>query len=385
MNAPALATTSTDLLCGPARTSLVAAALDLPAEAAVSARIDRLQRRSDGLSVGYDVTYPSNGQLVRDYLVASTAPVALAASGMARLQHDGVNVALWRHPADPALPGLGPACDLETVAGWLPGARGLEVVTYRPLRRAVIRVRLVGGAQSYLKVVRPGHVDALRQRHALLEHLGAPRVLAHPGSGVLVLSEVAGPTLGAAIAAGDKAPTLAAIEALLDAIPAEAVDLSAVAPWTSTLSEQVLLAPAGGADRLRLQRLSRELSEAILSTGADLPIVATHGDLHGGNLIVGPRGGITGVLDVDRLGPGRRIDDLACLIGHTSLAGALDPSSAGAESSAQAQVWWRDAPHPAALAPRVAAVMVSLVAVLRPGQVTTVLDHVERWLDRALR
>ena len=43
----------------------------------------------------------------------------------------------------------------------------------------------------------------------------------------------------------------------------------------------------------------------------------THGDFHEGQLQVAG-GRIVGLLDVDTLGPGRRVDDLACLVAHLS-------------------------------------------------------------------
>ena len=382
MNSTALAPSPADLLCGSRRTSLVTAALELPTTAAVSVRVDRVQRRRDGVSVGYDVSYRAQGADVRDYLVASTAPLALAASGMARLSQDGVEVALWRHPADPALPGLATACDLASVTAWLPTARDLRIVTYRPLRRAVVQARLMGGASAYLKVVRPHVAAGLRQRHELLGHLGAPRVIAEPTPGLLVLSEVVGPTLGATLATAGAVPSLAAIEALLDAIPAEARELEPTMPWTHTVADQGRLVEMAPALRTRFASLTREVETAVRSTGQNLPLVATHGDLHAGNLILGAGGGIGGLLDVDRLGPGHRVDDLACLIGHTSLAGALDPTPAGAEAAARALAWWREASHPDALAPRIAALMLSLIPVLPATSVPAVLDQAEAWMTQ---
>ena len=41
----------------------------------------------------------------------------------------------------------------------------------------------------------------------------------------------------------------------------------------------------------------------------------THGDFHEGQLFVS-KGLITGMLDIDTMGPGRRADDLACMIAH---------------------------------------------------------------------
>ena len=50
----------------------------------------------------------------------------------------------------------------------------------------------------------------------------------------------------------------------------------------------------------------------------------THGDFHEGQLRVAD-GRIVGVLDVDTIGPGRRADDLACLIGHLSTIQRMNP------------------------------------------------------------
>ena len=43
----------------------------------------------------------------------------------------------------------------------------------------------------------------------------------------------------------------------------------------------------------------------------------THGDFHEGQVHVAD-GRVVGILDVDTIGPGRRADDLACLIAHLS-------------------------------------------------------------------
>ncbi len=44
---------------------------------------------------------------------------------------------------------------------------------------------------------------------------------------------------------------------------------------------------------------------------------ATHGDFHEGQVhVLGGR--VCGLLDVDTIGPGHRVDDLACLVAHLS-------------------------------------------------------------------
>jgi Phosphotransferase enzyme family len=53
----------------------------------------------------------------------------------------------------------------------------------------------------------------------------------------------------------------------------------------------------------------------------------THGDFHEGQLFVAG-GRITGVLDIDTVGPGRRVDDLACLLAHLSTVQRMSPEQA---------------------------------------------------------
>jgi hypothetical protein len=68
-----------------------------------------------------------------------------------------------------------------------------------------------------------------------------------------------------------------------------------------------------------LQGRVDELAGALttIERGIDAPVVPVHGDFHEAQLLVGG-GRITGLLDVDTFGPGRRVDDLATMIGHLS-------------------------------------------------------------------
>ena len=50
----------------------------------------------------------------------------------------------------------------------------------------------------------------------------------------------------------------------------------------------------------------------------------THGDFHEGQVHVAA-GRVVGILDVDTIGPGRRADDLACLIAHLSTIQRMNP------------------------------------------------------------
>jgi Ser/Thr protein kinase RdoA (MazF antagonist) len=53
----------------------------------------------------------------------------------------------------------------------------------------------------------------------------------------------------------------------------------------------------------------------------------THGDFHEGQLFVA-EGRISGILDIDTIGPGRRADDLACLLAHLSTVQRMNPHQA---------------------------------------------------------
>ncbi len=89
-------------------------------------------------------------------------------------------------------------------------------------------------------------------------------------------------------------------------------------------------------------------------------MVPTHGDFHEGQLTVSRVGRgwcVSGLLDVDTVGPGHRVDDLACLVAHAI---ALGPAG-----RAVAERWERQARavvDPEALAVRTAGVLLSLAA-----------------------
>ncbi|MBX9245107.1 phosphotransferase, partial [Actinotalea ferrariae] len=87
-------------------------------------------------------------------------------------------------------------------------------------------------------------------------------------------------------------------------------------------SAAAVAVPARAAE---IARLRDALAEVLARTDAG-PVVATHGDLHEANLLVDD-GALVGLLDVDALGPGHRVDDLACLLAHLSVLPALAPGT----------------------------------------------------------
>lgn len=240
------------------------------------------------------------------------------------------DIVAWRVPHDPWLPGLGPALDPAAMAPLL-AAIGLEAPTlrctlraYRPGRRAVVEVT-GRGVRVFLKVVRPRSVEALQRRHDLLA--GPVPVPASLGwsaeHGIVVLQAIAGRTLRSALLARFGLPGPAALLAVLDALPA-ATDPADVGPadWRGHEWARLLGSVAPElADRV--DALADRLTPFETEAG-EQPTVPVHGDFYEAQLLV-DGGAVTGLLDVDTFGPGRRVDDLATMIGHLSVLAVGSP------------------------------------------------------------
>lgn len=318
------------------------------------------------------------------YLVATTADLPGDAPGIARLTGaDGRTVSVWAHPADPALPALGTATtpallgDLLRAAGDAGTVTDLGVVAYRPLRRAVT-VAATPVGRRWAKALRPDVAAGLVHRLDLLRAAGVrvPATVAH-APGLVVLADATGRPLADHLHAG-AAPAPGAVLDLLDALPVAATAL----PARRT--------PADRLDRYA-DALARALPDApVRAVAADVaavladsdpgPVVATHGDLHPANLWWDgrPGAGALGLIDVDTLGPGRRVDDLACLVAHLTVLPTLDPGYHRVPGLRDAFLAASDrVVDPDALRARAAAVLLSLAA-SRPA------EHLARtWLDQA--
>ncbi|HHU39786.1 MAG TPA: phosphotransferase, partial [Propionibacterium sp.] len=87
-------------------------------------------------------------------------------------------------------------------------------------------------------------------------------------------------------------------------------------PWADAVDHYArMVAAALPAEEERLARIVGRVQSGL--AGIPLGNEATHGDFHEGQVHVAD-GGVVGILDVDTIGPGRRADDLACLIAHLS-------------------------------------------------------------------
>lgn len=238
---------------------------------------------------------------------------------------DGTHdVVVWRVPHDPWLPGMAPALD-PAVTGPLLAGLGLtgqapprgRIRAYRPGRRAVVELT-APGLRAFAKVVRPSRVEALHRAH---ERLAGPVPVPHSlgwsaEHGIVVLQALPGRTLREALLAGFGLPGPAALLAVLDALPDPGSAPVGRPDWRAHEFADLL-----GSVAPELAERTGALAEALVpheARAADEPVVAVHGDHYEAQLLV-DGGRVTGLLDVDTYGAGRRIDDLATMIGHLSV------------------------------------------------------------------
>jgi aminoglycoside phosphotransferase (APT) family kinase protein len=240
-------------------------------------------------------------------------------------------VAVWRFPHDPFLPGLPPAVhrarvrELLDELGAPAGELTLRTRAYRPSRRAVVEVTIDGddaaGRILYLKVLAGDRATELAGMHRQLARVvPVPRVVGvAPEQGILAIEALGGDTLRDAMVAGLPLP------------PAEElVDLSrrfASADLTSRRD------PRAFADPTRhvalLSRLVPEDAATIrrvaqAAVTIDGPLVPVHGDLHDAQVLL-TDGAVTGLLDIDGAGPGLVAEDAGNLVAHLEVLADLHP------------------------------------------------------------
>lgn len=319
-------------------------------------------------SVGY-ATVLDDGST--PYLVASTWVAPEGTPGVATLRQGGTSVTVWAHPDDPRLPALRTACTPELLQQVL-RAHGddvtveqLDVVGYRPLRRAVVRAATADGSERWVKALRPEVADGLVARLTLLREAGVPvpaTVVHEPG--LVVLGRAVGRPVTEHLLDG-AAPDPDTVVDLVRRLPAAGLELPgrpAVADRVRAYAHQLVeripevAAPAAlvvdAVDRLHPETLG--------------PLVVTHGDLHPANLWWQPDGvapGDLALIDVDTVGPGLLVDDLATLVAHLTVLPSLD-------AAYRAAPVWKDlclasfdrVVDPLALRARAAAVVLSLAS-----------------------
>ena len=288
-----------------------------------------IYRPGSELTVRYDATVQwADGRVVDEVLCIGTTKRG-APPGTVPLVADGLEAGLWRYPFDPSLPGLAAAVTppgVAAVAGAIVGARPtLTMRAYRPARRAVVHA--VGDlGEVYLKVVRPSTFDSMVATHRALSDAGlpVPEVLAGDrDAGILVLRALPGDGLRDRLRSGALPwPSAGEVTGVLDRLAGvePVVGMEPVAPIARGLATHLtMLERALGVTDPLIDELRRLLVDGWAASGPEpvMPVGLIHGDLHEAQLLV-DGATITGVLDVDGVGPGDRADDLGRFLGHLS-------------------------------------------------------------------
>lgn len=284
-------------------------------------------------SVGYDVV--ASGMTM--YLVASSVELTEAervASGVVRLESPAGIVHVWEHPDDPKLTGLRLACSssalgpkLSEALGESVNVTGLEMLVYRPMRRAVVRAQLFTASGSrvvYIKVVRPSKAPQVVERHALFEGDGAPECR-DLGSGLVVLEEAHGTPLARHLLSRstktDQLLDPVLLVERLETLPAGGAEFDSRTTVTKKLKRYAHGAIKQGQDARGILELADAIDVVVRRTPAG-PVVVTHGDYNVANIFIddsGPVPHVVSLIDLDTLGPGHLIDDMACLIAHIAV------------------------------------------------------------------
>lgn len=380
------------LLIGPRARDIVRAGLTQlegdPGD--IDVTVERVYYRPDAeATVGYRVHRTDRDQ----FIVVTTAPVGL---DVAKVDLDGITFTLWRHPADPKLPGLVEASDPRIVTEWLafagvPVAAGemvkLRLLSYRPLRRAVLRASL-GERHWFIKLGRRKAFGMLSRRQHLLADAGlGPAVVAEPAPSVLLMAAAPGRPLTQVLADFERGagpvPESAEFVSLLDALPREVAGLRLRPSW----SDRADFHGAAAANRLpdraaEIGLLADRVAELTASTRGEP--VPTHGDFYEANIFVENNHPVC-LIDVDSIGPGQRADDLACLLAH--LAVLPDLSKGRYRRTPQVVARWADVfeqtVDPLALRVRVAGVLLTLVAGTTPTHAEVRLNLALEWALKA--
>ena len=189
---------------------------------------------------------------------------------------------VWRHPNDPALPGLRTAVTpggltsiLNSIAPTV-DSQVVEMITLQPLQRATVRIGWPDDA-VYVKAVPLWRVERVADNHRRARAGGvlAPDVLhVDRALGVIVLSALPGRTFAEHLQEGLPVPTAAEI-------------------WNAIAA----------------------ISDTVI----------THGDLHDRQILLDDHGHIAGVVDFDDAGDGELIDDLARLLAHIGMRAVSHP------------------------------------------------------------
>ncbi len=312
-------------------------------------------------------------------------------------------VQVWRFPFDPELPGLAAACfpssvgDLLRGLGLPPDGVELRVVSYRPRKRAVVEV-VTERHRLFVKVLRPRQVRDVDSRHRVLTAAGVPvpQSLGWSDDGIIVLAPLRGTPLRVALESGTTAlRDPGELVALLDRLPPEVAGLPRREPWSAHAEHFAgVIAAAAPSLGPRVRALAEAVSSGLAPYDGESDgegAVPTHGDFYDAQLFV-EYGVVSGLLDIDTIGPGRRADDLGCLLAHLSVL-ATGPFAAAAGARSALTEWLpvlSGRVDPVELRLRAAGVTLSLATGPYraqdpdwPQSTADRVDLAQRWLDTA--
>lgn len=362
-----------ELLTGAGARDLIAHALGTEGSDLIECAVHALHHRPGaGVSAGYTITVRTPGGATEEqYICATTGRISNPSTpGLVRLEHPSgeVTVHVWRHPHDPELPALPAACDSDTISRLLEVPASVSIVSYRPTRRCVVKVEGRAGTLAFLKVVRPKLFPDLVRRHEILTAAGlpVPRITHTDDRGLVALTAAPGRPMAHYLSAGvdDDAATLDAVVGMLDLLPDSVTSLPKHPSWSERVDYYGhAAATALPSEAERARGVAAEVVRMMQSSDPG-PVVPTHGDFYEANIFLSSPTEVSALLDVDAVGPGHRVDDLACLLGHVSVLPCLAPTSYP-EVPHTLVLWWEYLAAQVdrtALAARAAAVTLSLVA-----------------------
>ena len=393
-----------DLLTGPDAADLLEAAVSTAGGHVQAWRVTQVDHRGGVTTVAYQATVQWPTGRTDDVLGATSLTAddePPQAPGALTLSDGEHRVCVWRLPADPGLPGLTTVLNpvrlkrLVRSFGLDPAGLRTELVSYRPKRRAVIRIESAGGV-LYAKVLPPEDVEALHRRHEMLYAAGVPvpQSLDWTDDGLLILENLPGTALrrrltmsGPDPAAGLPGPE--EVLTLLNRLPRGVLGLTRRRPWSRRAPQYAeLVARSLPPEAERARQLGATIAAGLkgVPAGSD----PTHGDFYEAQLTVNEAGRIVGLLDVDTVGPGSRADDLACALAHCE-ALALSSERHAARANALSRLWrpvFEQMVDAGPLRLRTAGVLMSLATgphrVQRPdwqGATTRLLDRIEDVLE----